>query len=357
MLDGFYENKRVLVTGHTGFKGTWLVEWLLKLGAQVTGYSLPPEKSRTLFNLLSLESQLEHLIGDICDQDALTSALGKTEPEIVFHLAAQPLVLKGYEDPVGTISTNVMGTTHLLDAVRQTESVKVVIVVSTDKCYENNEWEWGYREQDTLGGQDPYSASKAAMEILFRAMWCSSLKKAGVAAATARSGNVIGGGDWAESRIIPDCMRALRQGEKIIIRHPKATRPWQHVLEPLGGYLLLAKKLWENEVGTLPLAWNFGPVADASRRVERVVQDVIRHWGSGAYVAEPSANAPHEAGQLRLNTDRAAHLLQWRPHWNYEESIRRTVDWYRMDTDGGNLVQCTKKQIDDYQVGWKKTDG
>jgi CDP-glucose 4,6-dehydratase len=359
-----YAGSRVLVTGHTGFKGSWLCEWLLALGAQVRGYSLPPPTEPALFEQLGLAGRLQHEVGDIRDAAKLAAAVHSFRPEFVFHLAAQPLVRCSYKEPVETYSTNVMGTVHLLEALRALNKPCAAVFVTTDKCYENNESGRAYGEDDSLGGHDPYSSSKAASEIAisgYRRSFFSPRKLAGgivppVAIASARAGNVIGGGDWALDRIVPDCMRALAAGRSIAVRNPAATRPWQHVLEPLGGYLALAARLREALVGApsgdadsleaLCSAFNFGPAPESNRSVREVVDEVLRHWpGSWEDCSDPKA--PHEATLLCLSIEKARRLLAWQPRWDFRETVARTVLWYRDEGHRGARALASL-QISDY---------
>ena len=287
MFEEFYSGKRVLVTGHTGFKGSWLTLWLTIMGAKVLGYALEPNTDPSLFNVLNLQKDIDHVIGDIRDFEKLREVITEFKPEIVFHLAAQPLVRLSYREPRLTYETNVMGTVNLLEAIRQTKSVRAVVNVTSDKCYENKEWVWGYREIDPMGGYDPYSSSKGCSELITAAYRNSYFKNTEAAVASARAGNVIGGGDWAEDRLIPDIVRSLSQGKQIIIRNPKATRPWQHVLEPLSGYLLLGKLLYEKGQ-EFAEAWNFGPSDSSVMTVEEIVKKSIEIWGSGSYIVDSS---------------------------------------------------------------------
>ncbi len=335
-LAGFgdaFVGRTVLVTGHTGFKGSWLVEWLLALGARVVGFSLPPPTDPSLFALTGLESRLEHHLGDVRDPVAVAGIVHATQPDFVFHLAAQPLVRESYRDPVATYATNVMGTIHLLEAARQLPKPAVVLCVTTDKCYENKEWVFGYREEDPLGGYDPYSSSKAAAEIAIAAWRRSFFGGHPVRVASARAGNVIGGGDYALDRIVPDCVRALEQGNPIAVRNPVATRPWQHVLEPLSGYLWLAAVLARPELRPhsadgLASAFNFGPTHESNRTVRELVTEVLRHW-PGQWVDQSDPQAVHEARLLQLSIDRASALLGWQPVWSFPEAVAQTIGWYR----------------------------
>ena len=353
----FWAGRRVLLTGQTGFKGSWLTLWLLTMGVEVWGYALAPEPGRSLFGQLELDpfspqsdwGGLHHRLGDLRDLEALQRVIEEAQPEVVLHLAAQPLVRRSYRDPLGTWATNVQGSLHLLEALRSLQHRCAVVMVTTDKVYANREWPYGYREEDRLGGHDPYSASKAASELAiasWRASFCGTAvhQTPQLAIATARAGNVIGGGDWAQDRIVPDAMRSLSNGEPIPIRSPQATRPWQHVLEPLGGYLLLAEKLSAAQSsGLVPNpyaeAFNFGPQLESNRSVRALVTEALRHWpGSWQDCSDPTA--PHEAGQLHLQIDKAHHQLGWQPRWDFETAVSRTVGWYRSVCDGVRSLDC-----------------
>ena len=332
-FDNFYNGKRVLITGHTGFKGSWLSVWLREMGAQVIGYGLDPYTEKDNFVLSGLSEKITDIRGDVRDRKKLKEVFDQYQPEIVFHLAAQPLVRLSYEIPVETYEVNVMGTIHVLEAVRESNSVKVGVMITTDKCYENKEQIRGYRESDPLGGYDPYSSSKGACEIAITS-WRNSFfnpkefQKQDKSIASVRAGNVIGGGDWATDRIIPDCIRALEAGKPIEIRNPKAIRPWQHVLEPLSGYLLLAQKMWENP-GKYCDAWNFGPNQEDVATVWDVAALLVSKSGKGELVDSSNPNALHEAGLLLLDTSKAKHFLGWNPKLNLEETISLTADWYK----------------------------
>jgi CDP-glucose 4,6-dehydratase len=328
-----YRDKVVLITGHTGFKGSWLAIWLLKLGARVVGYSLNPPTTPNLFDTCGLADHLQDLRGDIRDTAAMTRIICDVQPDFIFHLAAAPLVLRSYEDPVETFDVNVIGTLSVLQAVRQARQACSIVVVSTDKCYCNNEWDYGYRENDSLGGRDPYSASKAAMEIAvasFRDSFFPASQEHihGVRLATVRAGNVIGGGDWAPDRILPDAVRAFHAKETLRVRSPQSIRPWQHVLEPLSGYLTLGARLpapsGEQYIG----GWNFGPPSTDAFTVADLVETAARIWGSGCWRIGNNPNAPHEAAVLRLCIDKAATQLGWHPVWGFEEAVSRAVLWY-----------------------------
>lgn len=343
-----FAGKRVFLTGDTGFKGSWLTLWLKELGADVVGYALPPKRSHDHFNLLKLDQLIHHVDGDIRDLSHLSKVVGEFQPEIFFHLAAQPLVRYSYDDPKTTIDTNVGGSTNVLEVVRNSASLKSMVYVTSDKCYRNNEWVWGYRETDALGGHDPYSASKAAAEIIFDAYSKSYFdKKTGFAAASVRAGNVIGGSDWSEDRIVPDCIRCLREKQTVILRNPSATRPWQHVMEPLSGYLLLASCLYQGgkKYGG---AWNFGPRSKSIKTVHELAQLIVHYWGSGEIEVQVQANAPHESGLLQLNCDRAASLLNWAPRWGFDRSIKETVTWYRQQPSAKDVRALSLGQIKSY---------
>jgi CDP-glucose 4,6-dehydratase len=352
-----YRGKRVFVTGHTGFKGSWLTEWLLALGADVTGYSLPPPTDPALFQQLGLERRITHIEADIRDLDRLSGALIEAKPEFVFHLAAQPLVRLSYDQPVETYQTNVMGTVHVLEALRRLTTPCAALFVTTDKCYQNREWLYAYREEDPLGGYDPYSSSKAAAEIAiaaYRQSYFNPSRRTPVKIASARAGNVIGGGDWAQDRIVPDSIRALQRGEAIAVRNKNSTRPWQHVLEPLSGYLALAAALASTQAEQLCSAFNFGPALSSNRSVVALVDEILHGW-PGKWLDQSDANAPHEAQLLNLATDKAFHLLGWSPVWNFETTARMTVDWYRQTSelaehDHEVFVRMTQAQTREYDA-------
>ncbi|WP_241673219.1 CDP-glucose 4,6-dehydratase [Lacisediminimonas profundi] len=343
-----YRGKRVFITGHTGFKGSWLARILTQLGAEVTGYALPPATEDSHFERLGLRHQIQHIEGDIRDAGHLVEAVRACAPEYLFHLAAQALVKRSYSDPVETFSTNVMGSVHVLEAVRATPSIRSLVYITSDKCYENHEWIWGYRENDQLGGHDPYSASKAAAEIAFSAYSRSFLSQRGdLGAATTRAGNVIGGGDWAADRIVPDCVRAVAAGKEVLLRNPHATRPWQHVLEPLSGYLLLGACLHEDPKGYAG-SWNFGPPSTQCRTVGEVAQTLVTRFGTGAVAVEKGVQQQHEAQLLQLNCDKAHQKLGWYPRWNIEQTLTATADWYKSVLDGEDASQVTGRQIREY---------
>jgi CDP-glucose 4,6-dehydratase len=346
----FWRGKRVLVTGHTGFKGAWLGTWLERLGAEIFGLSLPPESERSLCRLIGLEERIAFRHADIRDAMMVQESVAGFAPEIVLHLAAQSLVRRSYQDPSGTFATNVMGTVNLLEAVRATPSVRAVLIVTSDKCYENREWLWPYRETDPLGGADPYTASKAGAELAAQA-WRHSFFGAGqpVAVATARAGNVIGGGDWAEDRLIPDCIAALAAGRPIEIRNPHATRPWQHVLDPLAGYLTLAERLHE-EGQAFARAWNFGPATDDIRPVGALADAVVARWGEGARWRATGGEGPHEAGLLAVDASLARARLGWAPRLALDAALDWTVDWYRRQNAGESAASLVAEQIAAYEA-------
>lgn len=326
-IKDFYKGKKVFVTGHTGFKGSWLSIWLNKMGADVIGYSNEVKTNEDNFVLANLDKKLIDVRGDINDQ-LLLNSVQKYEPEIVFHLAAQPLVLYSYENPLETYMSNVIGTLNLLESIKKCDSVKSVVVITTDKCYSNNEWCFGYREIDPLGGCDPYSSSKACAEIAvdsFRKSYFSDFKK-GIA--TARAGNVIGGGDWSENRIVPDSIKKLSENEAIKVRNPNFIRPWQHVLEPLSGYLLLAMKLYNDPI-KYSEAFNFGPTNGESLDVESIAKKIVHFYGEGSYEISRSETVPHEANTLTLDISKSVHKLNWKPKLNIDESIKMTIEWYK----------------------------
>lgn len=343
MFEDFYRNKSVFITGHTGFKGSWICEWLLLLGARPAGYSLHPETEPALFDQLGLDHRMDHRIGDIRDRRAVMDAVHSVQPDVVFHLAAQPLVRRSYKEPVETFETNLLGTIYLLDALRSLSKPCSVVIVTTDKCYENQEWPFGYRENDPLGGHDPYSMSKACAELAtrcFRQSFFGKQSSNRVAVASARAGNVVGGGDWAQDRILPDCIRALAKGRPIPVRNPDATRPWQHVLEPLSGYLQLGWLLFPGRKEpdeAMCAAYNFGPNVCSNRSVRELVRKVCEYW-PGEWQDQSDPDAPHEAGFLSLSIDKAWHHLRWQPVWDFDTAIRETVRWYREFHQSGRAL-------------------
>lgn len=343
-----FSGKRVFVTGHTGFKGTWLTFLLKEIGAEVMGYALPPQTKPNHFDLLHLREGISHIEGDIRDARALSEAMGTFQPEFVIHLAAQALVKESYENPTETFDVNVMGSVNLLEAVRKTPSVRSLVYITSDKCYENVEWIWGYRENDQVGGRDPYSASKGAAELVFSSYARSYLnERENLGAATTRAGNVIGGGDWAADRIIPDCIRSIESDEPICLRNPLATRPWQHVLEPLSGYLLLAAQLYDNP-SAYSGAWNFGPSSQEVRNVGQVAQTIVEHLGQGEIQVQSNVKQHHEANLLQLNCDKAQQLLGWSPRWGVEKTLAATSEWYKVFLSDGDIKTITRSQLRDY---------
>ena len=357
MNSTFWCGRRVLLTGHTGFKGSWLLLWLQQLGAEVWAYAFPPEADSSLFAQLTSElplgSSWQYRQADLADLDSLKDWVLQAQPEVVLHLAAQPLVRRSYADPLGTWATNVQGSLNLLEALKPLQHPCAVVMITTDKVYENLEWSYGYREPDRLGGHDPYSASKAAAEIAiasWRASFCGNAphQTPHLRIATARSGNVIGGGDWAADRIVPDAMCALAAGEAIAVRNPSATRPWQHVLEPLGGYLRLVEVL-ATESDSPCEAFNFGPQLESNRPVHELVASMLSHW-PGEWIDQSDPDAPHEAGLLHLQIDKAHHRLGWQPRWDYATTIKRTVGWYRAVHEGARPLDCCLADLSAYQA-------
>jgi CDP-glucose 4,6-dehydratase len=330
-----YGGKRVFLTGHTGFKGGWLALWLRELGASVTGYALPPDTTPSLFEAAGVGEAVRHLEGDVRDLAHLRRALAEVEPDFVFHLAAQSLVRRSYDDPLTTIQTNVLGTAHVLEALRLARGPCAAVIVTSDKCYENRGWVYGYREDDALGGHDVYSMSKGAAELVTASYRRSffppeTLDTHGVAIASARAGNVIGGGDWCVDRILPDAVKALAEGRPVPVRNPRSVRPWQHVLEPLGGYLLLGARLAGPDRADFCSAWNFGPRLEDAQPVQRVVELLIERWGEGRWEDRHDPREPHEAKFLRLSCEKAHAQLGWRPRWDLRQAIDKAADWYRM---------------------------
>ena len=348
-----WKGRRVFLTGHTGFKGSWLALWLSRLGVQVRGYALDPCTEPSMFSLASVGTLVEDVRGDIRDYAKLEASMTEFRPEVVFHLAAQPLVRRSYADPLITYGTNVMGTVHVLEAVRKTPSVRAVVCVTTDKCYQNQEWIWPYRETDPLGGYDPYASSKACAEIVSAAYRTSffpldRLNEHHVALGTARAGNVIGGGDWSEDRLIPDLVRGFTSGQPVLIRRPNAIRPWQHVLEPLYGYILLAEKLLAQDAA-FATAFNFGPGDEDAWTVERIVTKLVRMWGNGASWVRDAAPSVHEGHVLRLDASKARVELGWQPRLKIEAALEWTMSWYRAWNEGEDIRGFTAKQILDFE--------
>lgn len=348
----FWKGRKVLLTGHTGFKGSWLALWLLELGAEVTGLALPPVGDLSLFSELSLSGRVRHNVLDIRDQAGLKNLVVNVNPEVVFHLAAQPLVRLSYEEPIATWEINVLGTIYLLEALRACKNLCSAVMITTDKVYKNKEWVYGYRETDSLGGHDPYSSSKAASEIAIES-WRSSFcgekpyQTPYLRIASARAGNVIGGGDWARDRIIPDMVRSLIDRTELTVRNPSSTRPWQHVLEPLSGYLRLAESLYQSK--TYAKSFNFGPPTESNRNVSDLLSEAFKHW-TGKFDSQCDPDAPHEAGLLNLSTERAYHELNWSPCWDFSTTVQRTVNWYQRFHNGqASALHCCLDDLTSYQ--------
>ncbi|MEK6704354.1 MAG: CDP-glucose 4,6-dehydratase [Bdellovibrionota bacterium] len=345
----FWRGKRVLITGHTGFKGAWLSIWLEKMGAIPAGFSLTPSTNPNLFELTDLGKKIKSRIGDIRDFDVLKKFTEEFAPEITFHMAAQSLVRQSYREPIATYATNVMGTVHVLEALRTITSARVAVIVTSDKCYENKEWHWGYRESDPMGGHDPYSNSKGCAELVTSAYRRSFLTNIGLA--SARAGNVIGGGDWADDRLLPDCIRAFAKNETMKVRNPNSIRPWQHVLEPLSGYLMLAEKLW-SDLKSYSQGWNFGPNTHDARSVSWVVDRAAAAWGHEARweLLQTHLDQPHEANYLKLDSSLANSIIGWKPRLSIDESLDWAVTWYRRVLLGGEkAMDVTHEQIEQYQ--------
>lgn len=343
----FWKGKRVFLTGHTGFKGSWLSLWLEDMGAVVKGFSLDPYTQPNLFEVAEVSSGIESEIGDIRDYEKLKSSVESFSPNIILHLAAQPLVRDSYVDPLGTYETNVMGTANLLQASRELSDLKSIVIVTTDKCYENREWEWGYRENEAMGGYDPYSSSKGCAELVTSAFRRSFFQSTDVAIASARAGNVIGGGDWSKDRLIPDVLRSYNEGEQVVIRNPKATRPWQHVIEPLSGYLMLAEEL-HNRGSALAEPFNFGPRDEDCQSVESILNTINVNWEDcPGWRLDDEAN-PHEARFLKLDISKAKDKLNWTPKWNLESTIKRIVDWNTAFNRQENMREHCINEIKSY---------
>lgn len=343
----FWRGRRVLLTGHTGFKGSWLSLWLQQLGAQVHGLALAPDTTPALFTEARVADGMSSQIGDIRDLGVVRAAFDQSRPEVVLHLAAQPLVRASYADPVATYASNVMGTVHVLEAARHSPGVRAIVNVTTDKVYDNREWAWGYREDEPLGGHDPYSCSKACADLVASSYRRSFLQAGGMALASARAGNVIGGGDWAADRLVPDLLRAFETGQAAGIRQPAAVRPWQHVLEPLSGYLLLAQRLC-NDGEAFAQAWNFGPRDDDNRPVRWIVEHLAAHWGEGARWQRDAGSQVHEAGLLKLDISKAVSTLGWRPCWTLDQALQRIVRWHQPWRAGHDARALCLAQIHDY---------
>lgn len=343
----FWKGKRVLLTGHTGFKGSWLSLWLQSMGAQVHGYALDAPTQPALFEEAQVHEGMTSTIADVRDRDAVLATMRSFRPEIVIHMAAQPLVRLSYQQPVETYAVNVMGTVHVLDAARQTESVRAIVNVTTDKCYENKEWVWGYREDEPMGGHDPYSNSKGCSELVTSAYRRSFFAAAGVALASARAGNVIGGGDWALDRLVPDVLRALEKHQPVQIRNPHAIRPWQHVLEPLSGYLLLAERLYTQGQADAG-GWNFGPREEDAKPVQWIVERLCEDWGDGASWTLQPGDHPHEAHFLKLDISKARQRLQWAPRWSLDTALARITEWHQAWLAKQDMRSFCLRQISQY---------
>lgn len=348
MNRAFWQGKKVFLTGHTGFKGSWFSLWLQKLGAEVKGYALQPPTSPSLFDLAGISAGMDSVLADVRDLPSLQTEIAVQRPEIIIHMAAQPLVRYSYENPVETFSTNVMGTVNVLEAARRCDDVRVVLCITTDKCYENREWEWGYRENEPMGGHDPYSASKGCSELTVAAYRESYFAARDIGLATARAGNVIGGGDWADDRLIPDMIRAFLEKMPVVIRNPLATRPWQHVLEPLSGYMQLVEKLW-GDSEKYEGGWNFGPRDEDARPVDWVVNRLAECWGEGAGWVMDDGENPHEANYLKLDCSKAHFRLKWEPQLVLSHALQWTAEWYRAFQCGDDLRQITIEQIGRYE--------
>nr|WP_315123810.1 CDP-glucose 4,6-dehydratase [uncultured Capnocytophaga sp.] len=344
----FWKGKRVFLTGHTGFKGSWLSLWLQLMGAEVKGFSLTPPTTPSLFAEANVAQQMQSEIGDIRDFSKLSESIRSFNPDVLLHLAAQPLVRLSYKEPIETYSTNVMGTVNVLEASRYASHLKAIVVITTDKCYENREWEWGYRENEPMGGHDPYSNSKGCAELVVSAYRRSFFHTNDTAAvASARAGNVIGGGDWAEDRLIPDILRAFEKQQPVIIRNPLSTRPWQHVLEPLSGYLVLAQQLY-NQGNTFAEGWNFGPKDDDCQPVQWILDKMVYFWGEGAHYQIDNSKQPHEANFLKLDCSKAASRLKWHPQWRLEQTLEQIIQWHRAWLQGEEMQTHCLREIKEY---------
>lgn len=344
----FWNGRKVLITGHTGFKGSWLSIWLQDMEADIRGISLAPPSKPSLFFEANVQNGLDHYVADIRDTNKTLTLIRDFQPEIIFHLAAQSLVRHSYSHPLDTYSTNVMGTVNVLDAARYTDSVRAIINVTTDKCYENHEWDWGYRENEPMGGFDPYSSSKGCSELISNAYRNSFFQNSEIGLATARAGNVIGGGDWASDRLIPDILRALESNAPIQIRNPNAIRPWQHVLEPLSGYLILAQNLLKKKK-TFAEPWNFGPNDEDARPVNWIAEKMCEKWGANAKWKSQDGDHPHEANYLKLDTSKARNRLQWAPRWKLETALEKIVEWHKEWVNGQNARKLCLTQINQYK--------
>jgi CDP-glucose 4,6-dehydratase len=344
----FWKDKRVFLTGHTGFKGSWLSLWLQSIGAVVHGLSLKPPTDPALYHVANIDAEMHSVIGDIRDYQTVLAAMRACQPEVIIHMAAQPLVRHSYEAPLETYETNVMGTLHVLEAARAVGSAKAIVNVTTDKCYENKEWVWGYRENEAMGGYDPYSNSKSCAELVTTAYRQSFFQHTNIALGSARSGNVIGGGDWAADRLVPDVLRAFEDSRPVVIRNPHSTRPWQHVLEPLSGYLLLAEHLY-HEGQRFAEGWNFGPNDDDARPVQWIVERMAEKWGAGATWQLDGGNNPHEATSLKLDISKAKKGLGWQPRWGLSTALEKTAEWHQAWASKADMRAKCLEQIAEYQ--------
>jgi len=344
---GFWKNKRIFLTGHTGFKGSWLSLWLHNMGAEVKGYALAPVTEPSLFEVADVEKHISSDIGDIRDLPTLKKSMMDFNPDILIHMAAQPLVRLSYKEPIETYETNVMGTVKVLEAARSCPNLKAIVSVTTDKCYENKEWVWGYREDEPMGGFDPYSSSKGCAELVTSAYRRSFMQEKGVGLASARAGNVIGGGDWSDDRLIPDILKAFEQHDAVVVRNPKSTRPWQHVLEPLSGYLVLAEHLYKTP-SEFAEGWNFGPQESDAKPVDWILNRMVKKWQGDASWRLDDGNHPHEAGYLKLDVSKAKARLNWQPTWHLDDTLDRIVRWHQAWLDGADMNELCLKEINDY---------
>jgi len=348
----FWQGKKVFLTGHTGFKGSWLSIWLNQLGANVKGYSMEAPTDPSLFNVAKIENIVESVIGDVRDYAYLKENIDSFLPDIVIHMAAQPLVRYSYIEPIETYETNIMGTVNLLEASKNCASIKAVVVITTDKCYENNEWIWAYRENEPMGGHDPYSSSKGCAELIVSSYRNSFFNQKGIGLASARAGNVVGGGDWAQDRLIPDILRAFERNKPVQIRSPKAIRPWQHVLEPLAGYLILAEKLFKNNA-KYGEAWNFGPNEIDSKSVSAILDLMVDFWGKASWGVDENFNHPHEANFLKLDISKAKNFLNWSPIWSIEQSLEKIVFWHKAWLRGDDMLIHCQQEIKEFSSNLK----
>tara|TARA_X000000368_G_C23045374_1_gene718884 strand:- start:836 stop:1921 length:1086 start_codon:yes stop_codon:yes gene_type:complete len=350
MFLNHFKDKKILITGHTGFKGSWLTLWLNQLGAKVAGYSKDIPTDPSLFDSLDIEKDIQHNIGDVLDINSLSKVFESFQPEIVFHLAAQPIVSESIKNPIDTYRTNIIGSANILECIRQSNSIKSAVMITSDKCYENVEWEYGYREIDQLGGKDPYSASKAGAEIIFSSYFRSFLKeKENLGICSARAGNVIGGGDWAVDRIVPDTIKSWTAGLPAVLRNPNSTRPWQHVLEPLSGYLLLAYQLYINQIPKNGSSFNFGPSSDVIKSVEDLIDEMSKFWKNSSKDVPKKSKNFNESSLLKLNCDKALKDLAWQPTLTFDETAKFTIDWYIANIGENDIKVFTEKQINIYQ--------